>query len=161
MFAYDAQKYYFPDTDNNRQAKFPLGMHARMNFVCRSSQRPDVCTSKRIMMKFYFLRRMAAPAVLVCCLALGSCSSGWTEEDEQFVQTYTEILIVRERVPDTAVANPQVRDIIRNNGYTWESFQQEFADYTQEAEKFRRMLDSARNRAQRIVEQDTATGQPR
>lgn len=91
-------------------------------------------------------------AVLVWCGIAFSCSSGWSEEDERFVETYTDILIVRELTPDTAVANPQVRKIIGEHGYTWESFREQYVQYTAKAEQFRAMLDSARNRAQRIVQ---------
>lgn len=96
-------------------------------------------------------------AVLVCCSFVASCSSGWTDEDERFVQTYTDILIVRELTPDTTVANPQVRKIIAEHGYTWESFRAQYAQYTAEAEKFRAMLDSARNRALRSAKEKKET----
>ena len=105
--------------------------------------------SKRIRMIFYFLRRSCIfPAFAALCSLAVSCSSGWSDDDERFVQTYTEILRIREQMPDTALANPKVREVIQNNGYTWESFRAAFTAYTAEAEKFRAMLDSARSRAQ-------------
>ncbi len=98
----------------------------------------------------------------MCCVALCSvvlsCSSGWSDDDERFVQTYTEILRIREQTPDTAVANPKVRAIVEKNGYTWESFRSTFSDYTAEADKFRAMLDSARNRAMQTADTNR-TGQ--
>lgn len=99
---------------------------------------------------FYFFRRSAVVlgCAVVCSLAL-SCSSGWSDEDERFVKTYTEILRIREQTTDTAEANPKVRTAIEQNGYTWESFRSTYAAYATEADKFRAMLDTARNRAMR------------
>ena len=111
-------------------------------------------------MMFYFVRQWCLPVGLaVLCTIVVSCSSGWSEEDERFVETYTEILRIREQTPDTTLANPRVREVIEKNGYTWESFRSTFSSYTADAEKFRAMLDSARNRAMLPLESKKGTQQ--
>lgn len=105
----------------------------------------------RCHMKYNLSSAVLLLAVLFLCMGLFACSSGWSEEDEHFVQTYTDILIVRELTPDTTIANPKVQEIITKNGYTWESFRAQYMQYTAKAEQFRAMLDSARNRALRVV----------
>lgn len=104
---------------------------------------------------FSFSFRLSALAAVLCCLT-AACSSGWSEDDERFVTTYTDVLVVREMTPDTAVANPIVRRIIADHGYTWESFRAEYQqNYLSNAEKFRAMLDTARSRAERRMATET------
>lgn len=87
---------------------------------------------------------------------ISSCSGSWSKDDENFVQTYTEVLIAREQYPnDTAKANARVRAIIQQHGFTEAIFRQRFNDLTSKPEKLRQMLDSARNRARRIGEEET------
>ena len=89
-------------------------------------------------------------------LLISSCSGSWSKDDENFVQTYTEVLIAREQFPnDTAKANARVRAIIQQHGFTEAVFRQRFNDLTSKPEKLRQMLDSARNRARRIGEEET------
>lgn len=124
--------------------------------LCRSSvslQRviQSFCPFLVSYMKYNSAFALPLFAALFMCIGLFSCSSGWSEEDERFVRTYTDILIVRELTSDTTVANPQVRKIVAENGYTWESFRAQYMQYTAKAEQFRTMLDSARNRALRAA----------
>ncbi len=87
---------------------------------------------------------------------VSSCSGSWSKDDENFVQTYTEVLIAREQYPnDTAKANARVRAIIQQHGFTEAVFRQRFNDLTSKPEKLRQMLDSARNRARQIGEEET------
>ena len=89
-------------------------------------------------------------------MLLSSCSGSWSKDDENFVQTYTEVLIAREQFPnDTAKANARVRAIIQQHGFSEAVFRQRFNDLTSKPEKLRQMLDSARNRARRIGEEET------
>ncbi len=100
---------------------------------------------------------------LIVVIFLTACSGGsWSKDDERFVQTYTDILILREQYADTAQANPKVREMMQKNGYTEASFRARFEELTAKPEKFRQMLDSARARAQRIGMEKTspANGQP-
>jgi hypothetical protein len=84
---------------------------------------------------------------------LVSCSGSWSQDDENFVQTYTEVLIAREQYPnDTAQANRSVRAIIQQHGFSESAFRQRFNDLTSKPDKLRQMLDTARNRARRIGE---------
>lgn len=106
---------------------------------------------------FYFPVCLYTLFIALLC-GLAACSSGWSDDDERFVTTYTDILVVREMTPDTTIANPLVRRIITSHGYTWESFQQTYqSNYTANAEKFRAMLDTARNRAEREIAEKAAT----
>jgi hypothetical protein len=105
----------------------------------------------------YFSVRLSLLAALLVS-GLAACSSGWSDDDERFVTTYTEILVVREMTPDTTAANPIVRGIITSHGYTWDSFREQYqSNYISDAEKFRAMLDSARNRAERKIAEQSGT----
>jgi len=54
----------------------------------------------------------------ICCtLLLGILTQCDQGTEDRFVRTYRDILIVRELYPDTAVANPKVREILRQNGH--------------------------------------------
>jgi hypothetical protein len=94
--------------------------------------------------------------IIICSLiiifAFNSCDFlPWekNKEKERFINTYKEILIIREKYPDTTIANPKVRIIIKINGYTQDSFRDKFYEYSKDGEEFMKMLDSARTRASR------------
>lgn len=95
--------------------------------------------------------------LLQCCIIalffLVACSR-WSNDDETFVRTYTEIIIIREQYPDTALANTKVAAILRQNGFTEASFRQRFRDLAEKPERLRQILDTARNRARRIGEDE-------
>lgn len=104
----------------------------------------------------YFTRRYfytALCSIVVCGMLLGSCSK-WTNDDEIFVNTYTEILITREQFPDTTIANKKVAELLKRNGFTEISFRQRFQELSQKPERLRQILDTARNRARRIGEKE-------
>jgi hypothetical protein len=88
--------------------------------------------------------------LLVLCL---SCSR-WSNDDEQFVRAYTEVLIAREQFPDTSLANSKVAAILKQHGFTELSFRQRFQDLIAKPDRLRTILDSARNRARRIAEEE-------
>lgn len=81
---------------------------------------------------------------LVCI----SCSD-WSAEEDKFVNTYRDILAIRLMFPDTAIANPKINKIYTRNNYTAEQFKSDFVRFSQKPEKFRTMIDSARERARR------------
>lgn len=84
-----------------------------------------------------------------------ACSGAWSREEENFVQTYTEVLIAREQfAKDTALANTKVQAIFRQHGMTEAAFRQRFNEIAAKPDKLRQMLDSARNRARRIGEEE-------
>lgn len=101
--------------------------------------------------------RSCCPTLLcfTAVILFSSCSGSWSKEEENFVQTYTEVLIAREQhLNDTAKANATVRTIIKQRGFTEAAFRQRFNEFASKPEKLRQMLDSARNRARRIGEEE-------
>jgi hypothetical protein len=90
-----------------------------------------------------------------CGMALSACSGGWSKEEDNFVETYTEVLIAREQFArDTALANTSVRTILKQHGFTEETFRQRFSELSGKPEKLRQMLDSSRSRARKIAERE-------
>lgn len=96
--------------------------------------------------------------VVSSLLFVGSCSKSQNTEDQRFLKTYTEILVERFRTSDTAIANSKIATVIKNNGFTQESFKQEFFRYmSQDPKILRNLIDSANVRAKKIIQNDTST----
>ncbi len=85
--------------------------------------------------------------ILVCAVFLASCSDD--KELKHFESTYSQILLVREQIRDTAVANPKVDSIMKANGYTRNSFAAAFMQFSRNNESFRKMMDSVHSKVQR------------
>jgi hypothetical protein len=77
---------------------------------------------------------------------LASCSSDWSDADEEFAQTYARILIAREKFPDTAQGNAAVLRIIKEKGMEESEFRQLFMSYSQKPEKLRAIMDTVHTR---------------
>lgn len=95
----------------------------------------------------------------VCCvMVLGILTQCDRQTEDRFIRTYRDILIIRELYPDTAVANPKVREILRQNGFTREEFRRVYIEMAKDPERFRRLIDSLRRYAHQYVRsmQDTA-----
>ncbi|MFN4817614.1 MAG: hypothetical protein ACK5F4_03065 [Ignavibacteria bacterium] len=75
-----------------------------------------------------------------------SCSSDWSNADEDFAQTYARILIAREKYPDTAKGNAEVLRIIKERGMEEPEFRQMFMSYSQKPEKLRAIMDTVHTR---------------
>ena len=78
-------------------------------------------------------------------------SSGCSKEDkskENFIETYKEILVIREMYQDSTKANESVKLIFKKNGYTEKSFFDEWKKYTSNPQNFNQMMDTIRQRAQ-------------
>jgi len=75
-----------------------------------------------------------------------SCSSDWSNADEDFAQTYARILIAREKYPDTAKGNAEVLRIIKERGMEEPEFRQLFMSYSQQPEKLRAIMDTVHTR---------------
>jgi hypothetical protein len=73
-------------------------------------------------------------------------------ERTKFARTYADILYARERNHDTAKANPEVRKVLKEAGYTEETFRQKFLEYSQNSEEMRALYDSANAIFQRRIE---------
>ncbi len=83
-------------------------------------------------------------------LILGSCYL-WDGDEEKFMDAYTEILIIRAKFPDTAVANKKVAKVLEKYGYTYESFREQFEYFYKDSGKFMTMMDTIRERARREI----------
>jgi hypothetical protein len=92
--------------------------------------------------------------ILAMLLVLCTACSRWSNDDEQFVLAYTEVLITREQYPDTALANRKVAAVLKQHGFTESSFRKRFQDLTSKPDRLRQILDSARNRARRIADDE-------
>lgn len=92
----------------------------------------------------------------VCCISvvLISCSENkWSDEKENFTQTYMEILIAREQIADSVKAQNTVQTIMQNHGYNEQSFAKQFMEYSHTPDQLKLILDSAQTRARREVKQ--------
>jgi hypothetical protein len=83
-----------------------------------------------------------------------ACSAGWSRQDETFVQTYVQILIIREQYPDTMKANPRIQKVLASQGFTEQTFAVQYERYARDPNEFRTLLDSARARVKSIGEQE-------
>lgn len=81
-------------------------------------------------------------------ITLSSCTSN--TDKEKFINTYAQILLVREQNPDSANGNAKVQAVITSNGYTQESFKSEFIKYSRDAQSFRILMDTVQQRAKRL-----------
>lgn len=85
-----------------------------------------------------------------------ACSRSWTADDEHFAKVYTEILILREQYLDTTTANPKVRTLLQQNGFSEQQFRETYSRYAARPERLRQLLDTARTRIQVIGTQKFA-----
>ena len=86
--------------------------------------------------------------ILALSFATISCGNG-SGEKERFMNTYKQILVAREFVKDTALANRKVDKIMTDNGYSQQTFQQSFMELARDREGFVRMIDSIRAQVER------------
>lgn len=99
--------------------------------------------------------RRALLCIVAGAMMFSACTKSWTQEDERFVQAYTEILIVREQFAnDSAQANKRVQGALSQYGFSEGVFRSRFNELSRNPEKLRQLLDSARNRARRIAEEE-------
>ncbi len=80
---------------------------------------------------------------LVFIFALSACSQDENSEG-RFIETYRQILIARETIPDSVQANTAVSKIIQKNGYTESSFKEEFFNLAKDKKSFGNLIDSVR-----------------
>jgi hypothetical protein len=107
------------------------------------------------LLQYHFSKFSVYFLLLFLTSLLFACSGTWSREEENFVQTYTEVLIAREQfAKDTALSNAKVQAIFRQHGMTEAAFRQRFNEISTKPDKLRQMLDSARNRARRIGEEE-------
>ena len=80
--------------------------------------------------------------LMLFCLI--SCSDSQKEE-ERFINTYREILIARETIADSILANKKVDSIINHYDYTQDSFRDAFFEIMKDNKNFSALIDSLRS----------------
>ena len=69
---------------------------------------------------------------------------------EEYSNIYFEILMIREKFQDTTEANPKVRKLLSDYGYTESSFGKYSMElYSNNPQAFTTVIDSVKNRAER------------
>ena len=71
----------------------------------------------------------------------------WERDETRFINTYTEILIVRGKYEDTAKANKEVQLVFERNDYLEEDFRNDYFTLAEDREEFLAIIDTARERA--------------
>ena len=90
-------------------------------------------------------------AFFLFLISLLSCSQ--QAKEENLLNVYKQILIVRASEADSVAANMKVRNVLQQNGYTIESFKKEFIDVAKDNKDFFARLDSLRNSLNREYNQ--------
>lgn len=83
----------------------------------------------------------------LCTLLIAACS----EHDDRFLDTYTDILVVRMTQRDSIDGNRRVQDVLARHGYDEAEFRRAFFERARDPERLRAILDTARARAQRRI----------
>jgi hypothetical protein len=65
---------------------------------------------------------------------------------DKFMNTYSEVLLTRELILDSVVANAKVKEIMIKNGYTLNSFKEEMFKLAKDRESFKSGIDSLRTK---------------
>ncbi|MGE5479332.1 MAG: hypothetical protein ACM3U1_02785 [Chloroflexota bacterium] len=100
--------------------------------------------------------RISKKVLLTAALAIGvvivvACADA-NRDRERFMRIYQEVLIARELHSDSLRAEEEVQKILQKNGFTEQSFREEFIKFAQDKDDFIRMMDTIRNRASRQTE---------
>jgi hypothetical protein len=66
-------------------------------------------------------------------------------DKEKFINTYREILITRAKFDDSLQANKAVLQVLQQNGYDLQTFQQDFIHLAKNENGFLILIDSMRN----------------
>ncbi len=80
---------------------------------------------------------------LLVFLLVSACTDEANRE-QNFFNTYREILILREIGLDSVTANKKVQEIISKHGYDEQTFKQEFFNIAKNNNKFVKIIDSLR-----------------
>ena len=84
-------------------------------------------------------------SILIFILLFVSCSGEKDSPDERFIETYKEVLVIREMYPmDTAKANKKVDSVFEANDYTEPEFRKDYFKYAKNSKEFVNMIDSLR-----------------
>lgn len=87
--------------------------------------------------------------ILSMLLFIISCDEIDDSRIYKYSDIYYQILLVREKFQDTAIANPKVNEILSKNGYNQKTFQNEsFELFEKDKNLFTKMIDSVRRKAE-------------
>lgn len=89
---------------------------------------------------------------IVVLFAVTACDNSDNKRRASYADAYYDILVIRETVKDTAIANPMVDSVINHYGFTGESY----LEYSQELFKedpknVINLIDSLRSRVDREI----------
>jgi hypothetical protein len=89
---------------------------------------------------------------IVVLLAITACEQSGKKKLDRYADAYYDILVIRETVQDTAIANPMVDSVINHYGFTGESY----LEYSQELfredpKNVMKLIDSLRSRVDREI----------
>lgn len=91
-------------------------------------------------------------SILLILLFLSACQNESEKDIYKYSEIYYNILLIREKHPDTAIANPKVVDLLKKNGYNQKTFQDEsFELFEKDKTLFTKMIDSVRKKAEQEV----------
>lgn len=90
------------------------------------------------------MRNVLISFFVICLMLLSSCSDSKLKQ-ERFLNAYKEILIARETISDTTLANKKVAEILRKYDYDEPQFRRDFFEFAKNSDNFRSLLDSLRN----------------
>ncbi len=91
--------------------------------------------------------------ILISIFMIGFVSCEDTSKSyDKFMNTYSEVLLTRELIKDSVVANTKVREILIRNGYTLNSFKEEMFNLAKDREAFKSGIDSLRSRITKKID---------
>ena len=80
-------------------------------------------------------------AVLIAAFFVSACEDS-SVPDELLVQTYADVIVVRERYPDSAVVANKVDSILETKGMDQESFREGLRSMSENPDLFKSFYDS-------------------
>lgn len=90
--------------------------------------------------------------IISILIVLSSCDEQDDPQIYQYSEIYYNILLIREKFADTAIANPKVNELLSKYGYNQKTFQTEsFELFEKDKALFTKMIDSVRRKAEQEV----------
>lgn len=89
--------------------------------------------------------------IIILFIAFQACSDTDSKKKE-FLGIYKEILVAREIILDSAMANKEVIKILNKHGYEEPQFRQLYFELAQDRKAFIDVIDSAREWARREID---------
>jgi hypothetical protein len=106
-----------------------------------------VRTSLAILIKSHFVSVILVLSLILSVMIM-SCDD--KTSTSKFSDTYLQILVAREQIKDSAKASTKVAEILKEHGFTEETFRQEFMRLSRSPKEFRAIMDSIQAQAGRL-----------